>query len=158
MPKSWKKSTWKLLISWTSYYLKHIETWDHLSIPRWWLATTVQPTWALRCWYGPRDVTRSDRSWSSALNCNWKKLYIMYRVEQQTLPVEFLLNFYRMLQNMNLKMDTDNYLVLKAWNIDSASVSVMTKITNFSVMLKNCHILYEHEFNDFYFSYIKGIH
>ena len=28
----------------------------------------------------------------------------LYRVEQETLPVEFLLNFYRMLQDMNLKM------------------------------------------------------
>ena len=36
----------------------------------------------------------------------------IYRVEQQTLPVEFLLNFYRMLQDMNLKIGTDNPLVL----------------------------------------------
>ena len=61
---------------------------------------------------------------------------MVYRVEQQTLPVEFLLNFYRMLQDMKLKIDTDNPLVLsydmiKAWNIDSASVSVMTKIKLF---------------------------
>ena len=31
----------------------------------------------------------------------------MYRVERQTLPVEFFLNFYRMLQDMNLKIGTD---------------------------------------------------
>ena len=33
-------------------------------------------------------------------------------MEQQTLPVDFLLNFYRMLQDMNLKIGTDNPLVL----------------------------------------------
>ena len=38
--------------------------------------------------------------------------FTTYRVEQQTLPVEFLLNFYRMLQDMNLKIGTDNPLVL----------------------------------------------
>ena len=64
-------------------------------------------------------------------------------MEQQTLPVEFFLNFYRMLQDMNLKIGTDNPLVLsydmiKAWNIDSASVSVMTKNTIFSIKLKIC--------------------
>ena len=66
----------------------------------------------------------------------------LYRVEQQTLPVEFFLNFYHMLQDMNLKIDTDNYLVLsyemiKAWNIGSTSVSSMTKITVYSIILKN---------------------
>ena len=35
-----------------------------------------------------------------------------YRVEQQTLLVEFLLNCYRMLQDINLKIGTDNPLVL----------------------------------------------
>ena len=35
-----------------------------------------------------------------------------YRVAQQTLPVEFLLNCYRMLQDINLKIGTDNPLVL----------------------------------------------
>ena len=35
-----------------------------------------------------------------------------YRVEHQTLPVEFLLNFYCMLQDMNLKIGTDNPQVL----------------------------------------------
>ena len=68
--------------------------------------------------------------------CKWDT----YRMEQQTLPVDFLLNFYRMLQDMNLKIGTDNPLVLsydmnKAWNIESASVSVMTKITVFSFLL-----------------------
>ena len=82
---------------------------------------------------------------------------MVYRVEQQTLPVEFLLNFYRMLQDMNLKIGTENALVLsydiiKAWNIDSASVSVMTKKNFLSIMLKNCHIHYVHEFSDLYFS------
>ena len=37
---------------------------------------------------------------------------IWYRVEQQTLPDEFLLNFYRMLEDMNLKIGTDIPLVL----------------------------------------------
>ena len=37
---------------------------------------------------------------------------LQYRVEHQTLPVEFLLNFYCMLQDMNLKIGTDNPLVL----------------------------------------------
>ena len=37
-------------------------------------------------------------------------------------------------------------------NIDSASVSVTTKITFFLIMLKNCHIFYVHESKDFYFS------
>ena len=82
---------------------------------------------------------------------------MVYRVEQQTLPVESLLNFYRMLQDMNLKNGTDNPLVLsydmiKAWNIDSASVSVMTKITVFLIVLKNCQIFYAHESKDFSFS------
>ena len=68
-----------------------------------------------------------------------------------------------MLQDMNLKLGTDNPLVLsydviKAYNIDSASVSVITKIIFFSIMLKNCHIFYVHESKDFYFSKIKGIH
>ena len=55
-------------------------------------------------------------------------------------------NFYRMLQDMNLKSATDYPLVLsydmiKALNIDSALVSVMIKIIFFSIMQKNCHIL-----------------
>ena len=83
--------------------------------------------------------------------------WTQYRVEQQTLPVEFLFNFYRMLQDMNLKICPYNSLVLyydmdKACNIDSALVSVMTKIKLFSIMLKNCHIFYVHELKDFYFS------
>ena len=81
----------------------------------------------------------------------------LYRVEHQTLPVEFFLNFYRILEEMNMKIGTDDPLVLsydiiKGWNIDSASVSIMTKINSFSILLKNCHILYVHEFSDFYFS------
>ena len=43
-----------------------------------------------------------EHSWDSAI----------YRVEHQTLPVKFLLNFYCMLQDMNLKIGTDNPLVL----------------------------------------------
>ena len=44
---------------------------------------------------------------------------MVYRVEQQTLPVEFLLNFYHMLQDMNLKIGTDNSLVLSCDEIKS---------------------------------------
>ena len=70
---------------------------------------------------------------------NW--FFSLYRVEHQTLPVKFFLNCYRMLQDMSLKINTDSPLVLsyamiKKRNIDSASVSVMTKITVFSIMMK----------------------
>ena len=49
-----------------------------------------------------------------------------YRVEQRTLPVEFFLNFYTLLQDISLKIGSDNTQVLsydkiKAWNIDSVS-------------------------------------
>ena len=37
---------------------------------------------------------------------------LLYRVGHQTLPVDFLLNFYCMLQDMNLKIGPDNPLVL----------------------------------------------
>ena len=80
------------------------------------------------------------RSWKmsllSIIEMNNRSFSTTYRVEQQTLPVKFFLNFYRMLQDMNLKISTDNSLVLsydmnKAWNTDSALVSVMTKVTIF---------------------------
>ena len=35
-----------------------------------------------------------------------------YRVEHQTLPVEFFFNFYRILEDMNMKIGTDDPLVL----------------------------------------------
>ena len=42
-----------------------------------------------------------------------------YRVEHQTLPVEFFLNFYRMLQDMNLKIGTDYPLFLSCDEISN---------------------------------------
>ena len=46
----------------------------------------------------------------------------MYRVSHRTLPLEFFLNFYGMLKDMNLKISTDDlqdlsYTRNKAWNI-----------------------------------------
>ena len=40
------------------------------------------------------------------------KAYLRYRVEHQTLPVEFFLNFYCILEDMNMKIGTDDPLVL----------------------------------------------
>ena len=57
-------------------------------------------------------------------------LVALYRVEQQTLPVEFFLNFYRMLQDMNLKFDTDNPLGL---SYDMIKLLSLNKITVFSI-------------------------
>ena len=48
----------------------------------------------------------------SIIEMNNRSFSTTYRVEQQTLPVKFFLNFYRMLQDMNLKFGTDNPLVL----------------------------------------------
>ena len=82
----------------------------------------------------------------------------LYRVDQRTMPVEFFFNFYTMLQDISLKIGTDypqvlSYDKIRAWNIDSALVSVKIKIIVTSSMLKKtCHILYVHEFDDFYFS------
>ena len=55
----------------------------------------------------------------------------LYRVSQRTLPVEFFLNFYGILQHINLKFGIDDvqvlsYAINKAWSICSASVSVMS--------------------------------
>ena len=57
----------------------------------------------------------------------------MYRVEKRILPVEFFLNIYSILQDINPKIGTDNSQVLsydyfKAKENYSASVSVMTII------------------------------
>ena len=105
------------------------------------------------------DISMSFQKWSAKYSklTNLDRLLAIRVAESRLKSV-----FYRMLQDMNLKIGTYNpyslsYDTIKAWNIDSASVSVMTKITVFLIMLKNCDIPYLHEFNDFYFSYIKGI-
>ena len=45
----------------------------------------------------------------SLLRESWK---FVYRVEKRILPVKFFLNIYSMLQDINLKIDTDNPQVL----------------------------------------------
>ena len=69
------------------------------------------------CLFGSEHLLVETTKISKHLKKSCLEIFGTFQEKLNTLPVEFFFNFYHMLQDMNLKIGTDNPLVLSYDNI-----------------------------------------